>query len=160
MVQSMRWKETEVLRYQSLYCAVMEVLRYQSFYYTNPILSSNSPLRPPMSSQPLHFSILFPANSSTERLEILDDESHVISFSMVGGDHRLLNYRSASTETPVRRDTTPIADDSSTGLSDAIPAPACNAMIFEALSASTDPNGLDTNATASFIEGRMKGNEC
>ncbi|KAM1479210.1 hypothetical protein ACFX2I_026531 [Malus domestica] len=59
-----------------------------------------------------------------------------------------------STETPVRRDTTPVADDSSTGLSDAIPAPVCNAMIFEALAASTDPNGLDTSAIASFIEQR------
>lgn len=38
-----------------------------------------------------------PANSSTERLEILDDERHVISFSMVGGDHRLSNYRSVTT---------------------------------------------------------------
>ncbi|KAI4306879.1 hypothetical protein L6164_030121 [Bauhinia variegata] len=38
-----------------------------------------------------------PAVSSTERLEILDDESHVISFSVVGGDHRLRNYRSVTT---------------------------------------------------------------
>ncbi|CAJ1971058.1 unnamed protein product [Sphenostylis stenocarpa] len=30
-----------------------------------------------------------PAVSSTERLEILDDERHVMSFSVVGGDHRL-----------------------------------------------------------------------
>ncbi|KAK7276427.1 hypothetical protein RIF29_17566 [Crotalaria pallida] len=38
-----------------------------------------------------------PAVSSTERLEILDDERHVISFSVVGGDHRLKNYRSVTT---------------------------------------------------------------
>lgn len=38
-----------------------------------------------------------PAVSSTERLEILDDERHVISFSVVGGDHRLRNYRSITT---------------------------------------------------------------
>ncbi|XP_060172728.1 abscisic acid receptor PYL4-like [Lycium barbarum] len=38
-----------------------------------------------------------PAASSTERLEILDDERHVISFSVVGGDHRLTNYRSVTT---------------------------------------------------------------
>ncbi|GFY83475.1 PYR1-like 4 [Actinidia rufa] len=38
-----------------------------------------------------------PAGSSTERLEILDDERHVISFSVVGGDHRLKNYRSLTT---------------------------------------------------------------
>ncbi|CAM8889179.1 unnamed protein product [Rhodiola kirilowii] len=38
-----------------------------------------------------------PAGTSTERLEILDDENHVISFSVVGGDHRLENYRSVTT---------------------------------------------------------------
>ncbi|PSS32512.1 Abscisic acid receptor like [Actinidia chinensis var. chinensis] len=38
-----------------------------------------------------------PAGSSTERLEILDDDRHVISFSVVGGDHRLKNYRSLTT---------------------------------------------------------------
>ncbi|XP_073130362.1 abscisic acid receptor PYL4-like [Henckelia pumila] len=38
-----------------------------------------------------------PAVSSTERLEILDDEKHVLSFSVVGGDHRLHNYRSVTT---------------------------------------------------------------
>ncbi|KAK7390311.1 hypothetical protein VNO78_25613 [Psophocarpus tetragonolobus] len=38
-----------------------------------------------------------PAASSTERLEILDDERHVISFSVVGGEHRLTNYRSVTT---------------------------------------------------------------
>lgn len=38
-----------------------------------------------------------PAVSSTERLEILDDECHVMSFSVVGGDHRLANYRSVTT---------------------------------------------------------------
>ncbi|CAN6541186.1 unnamed protein product [Malus baccata var. baccata] len=64
--------------------------------------------------------------------------------------------RDAPTETPVRRDTTPVADDSATGLSDAIPAQVCNAMIFEALSASTDPNGLDTSAIASYIEQRIE----
>ncbi|KAJ1417718.1 START-like domain superfamily [Sesbania bispinosa] len=41
-----------------------------------------------------------PAESSTERLEILDDERHVISFSVVGGDHRLRNYRSVTTLHP------------------------------------------------------------
>ncbi|KAK0584876.1 hypothetical protein LWI29_020106 [Acer saccharum] len=41
-----------------------------------------------------------PAESSTERLEILDDERHVISFSVVGGDHRLANYRSVTTLHP------------------------------------------------------------
>ncbi|GMN40414.1 hypothetical protein TIFTF001_009640 [Ficus carica] len=41
-----------------------------------------------------------PANNSTERLEILDDERHVISFSVVGGDHRLSNYRSVTTLHP------------------------------------------------------------
>jgi len=38
-----------------------------------------------------------PATSSTERLDILDDERHILSFSIVGGDHRLINYRSITT---------------------------------------------------------------
>ncbi|CAN8317075.1 unnamed protein product [Cochlearia groenlandica] len=38
-----------------------------------------------------------PAATSTERLDILDEERHVISFSVVGGDHRLCNYRSVTT---------------------------------------------------------------
>ena len=38
-----------------------------------------------------------PATSSRERLEILDDERHVLSFRVVGGEHRLANYRSVTT---------------------------------------------------------------
>lgn len=38
-----------------------------------------------------------PAASSRERLEILDEERHVLSFRVVGGDHRLRNYRSVTT---------------------------------------------------------------
>ncbi|KAK9059705.1 hypothetical protein SSX86_020409 [Deinandra increscens subsp. villosa] len=38
-----------------------------------------------------------PAGSSMERLEILDDEKYVMSFRVVGGDHRLENYRSVTT---------------------------------------------------------------
>ncbi|KAJ4769896.1 Abscisic acid receptor PYR1 [Rhynchospora pubera] len=38
-----------------------------------------------------------PASTSTERLEILDDENHILSFSVVGGEHRLRNYRSVTT---------------------------------------------------------------
>lgn len=37
-----------------------------------------------------------PASTSTERLEILDDEKHIISFRVVGGEHRLNNYRSVT----------------------------------------------------------------
>lgn len=37
-----------------------------------------------------------PAVTSTERLEILDDEKHVMSFRVVGGEHRLNNYRSVT----------------------------------------------------------------
>ncbi|KAL3510341.1 hypothetical protein ACH5RR_029742 [Cinchona calisaya] len=41
-----------------------------------------------------------PASNSTERLEILDNELHVLSFSIIGGDHRLSNYRSVTTLHP------------------------------------------------------------
>lgn len=38
-----------------------------------------------------------PATTSTERLDILDDERHILSISIVGGIHRLNNYRSITT---------------------------------------------------------------
>jgi len=38
-----------------------------------------------------------PADNSRERLEILDDERRVISFRILGGEHRLSNYRSVTT---------------------------------------------------------------
>lgn len=38
-----------------------------------------------------------PAASSTERLETLDEERHVFSFKIVGGQHRLRNYQSITT---------------------------------------------------------------
>uniref|UniRef100_A0A0E0LCP4 Uncharacterized protein n=1 Tax=Oryza punctata TaxID=4537 RepID=A0A0E0LCP4_ORYPU len=40
-----------------------------------------------------------PASTSTERLELLDDERHIISFRVVGGQHRLRNYRSVTSVT-------------------------------------------------------------
>ncbi|XP_011028182.1 PREDICTED: abscisic acid receptor PYR1 [Populus euphratica] len=38
-----------------------------------------------------------PAATSTERLDILDDEQQVTGFSIIGGEHRLRNYRSVTT---------------------------------------------------------------
>ncbi|OWM88282.1 abscisic acid receptor PYR1-like [Punica granatum] len=38
-----------------------------------------------------------PAETSTERLDILDDERFVTGFSIIGGEHRLRNYRSVTT---------------------------------------------------------------
>ncbi|XVF87330.1 hypothetical protein PTKIN_Ptkin18bG0111400 [Pterospermum kingtungense] len=38
-----------------------------------------------------------PAATSTERLDELDDELHVMMVSIIGGDHRLVNYRSTTT---------------------------------------------------------------
>lgn len=35
-----------------------------------------------------------PATTSTERLELLDDDKHILSIRIVGGDHRLKNYSS------------------------------------------------------------------
>ncbi|KAK8672789.1 hypothetical protein V6N13_111150 [Hibiscus sabdariffa] len=41
-----------------------------------------------------------PAAKSMESLEILDNEHHVLNFNVVGGDHRLANYRSVTTLHP------------------------------------------------------------
>ncbi|XVE88208.1 hypothetical protein DITRI_Ditri19aG0050400 [Diplodiscus trichospermus] len=38
-----------------------------------------------------------PAATSRERLDELDDDSHVMMVSFIGGDHRLVNYRSTTT---------------------------------------------------------------
>lgn len=38
-----------------------------------------------------------PAEFSTERLDRLDDELYVMIVSIIGGDHRLLNYQSTIT---------------------------------------------------------------
>ncbi|KAF4399134.1 hypothetical protein CsatB_002646 [Cannabis sativa] len=35
-----------------------------------------------------------PATTSTERLEYLDDNEHILSMKIIGGDHRLRNYSS------------------------------------------------------------------
>ncbi|RAL54204.1 unnamed protein product [Cuscuta campestris] len=41
-----------------------------------------------------------PATTSTERLELLDDQEHVLGIKIVGGDHRLKNYSSVITVHP------------------------------------------------------------
>ncbi|KAL7594805.1 abscisic acid receptor PYR1 [Lactuca sativa] len=38
-----------------------------------------------------------PAATSTERLDLLDDERHVMAFTIIGGEHRLRNYRAVTT---------------------------------------------------------------
>ncbi|KAH6774200.1 PYR1-like 2 [Perilla frutescens var. hirtella] len=45
-----------------------------------------------------------PASTSVERLEILDDNNHIISFRVVGGEHRLNNYRSVTSVNEFKRD--------------------------------------------------------
>uniref|UniRef100_A0A0E0JY26 Uncharacterized protein n=1 Tax=Oryza punctata TaxID=4537 RepID=A0A0E0JY26_ORYPU len=42
----------------------------------------------------------FPAKSSVERLEILDDKEHTFGVRIIGGDHRLKNYSSVLTANP------------------------------------------------------------
>ncbi|KAE8697612.1 Abscisic acid receptor PYL10 [Hibiscus syriacus] len=41
-----------------------------------------------------------PATTSKERLEYLDDDEHILSMKIVGGDHRLKNYSSIVTVHP------------------------------------------------------------
>ncbi|KAL4027119.1 hypothetical protein IC575_015582 [Cucumis melo] len=45
-----------------------------------------------------------PADTSTERLDIHDDERRVIGFSIIGGEHRLRNYRSVTSVHQLERD--------------------------------------------------------
>lgn len=39
----------------------------------------------------------YPAERSTERLDRLDDDLHVMVVSIIGGDHKLVNYKSTVT---------------------------------------------------------------
>ncbi|KAL8138459.1 hypothetical protein V2J09_004460 [Rumex salicifolius] len=48
-----------------------------------------------------------PATTSTERLELLDDEKHIFGIRIVDGDHRLRNYSSIVTVHPETIDGTP-----------------------------------------------------
>lgn len=50
-----------------------------------------------------------PASSSRDRLEILDDTLRVISFKILGGEHRLSNYRSVTTVHETTSDDGPVA---------------------------------------------------
>ncbi|XP_074572423.1 abscisic acid receptor PYL10-like [Curcuma longa] len=43
-----------------------------------------------------------PASTSTERLDVLDDDRRVSGFTIVGGEHRLRNYRSVTTVDELR----------------------------------------------------------
>ncbi|XWS49567.1 hypothetical protein CRYUN_Cryun12cG0014300 [Craigia yunnanensis] len=45
-----------------------------------------------------------PADTSTERLDTLDDDRQVTGFSIIGGEHRLRNYRSVTTVHGFERD--------------------------------------------------------
>lgn len=48
----------------------------------------------------VHLVSSIPATSSVERLEILDDVEHIISFRVLGGGHRLQNYWSVTSLHP------------------------------------------------------------
>ncbi|KAJ0751161.1 putative START-like domain superfamily protein [Helianthus annuus] len=45
-----------------------------------------------------------PAFRRTERLELLDDEKHILSFRVVGGEHRLNNYLSVTSVNEFEKD--------------------------------------------------------
>lgn len=45
-----------------------------------------------------------PASTSTERLELVDDEKHILSFRVVGGEHRLNNYLSVTSVNEFNKD--------------------------------------------------------
>ncbi|KAK9079841.1 hypothetical protein SSX86_001514 [Deinandra increscens subsp. villosa] len=45
-----------------------------------------------------------PASTSTERLELVDEENHILSFRVVGGEHRLNNYLSVTSVNEFNKD--------------------------------------------------------
>ncbi|KAI4303319.1 hypothetical protein MLD38_038965 [Melastoma candidum] len=51
-----------------------------------------------------------PATTSRERLDVLDDQGHVTGFTIVGGEHRLRNYKSVTTAHEVKDGTTVVLE--------------------------------------------------
>ncbi|CAO2817004.1 unnamed protein product [Amaranthus hypochondriacus] len=81
-----------------------------------------------------------PANSSTERLEVLDEESHAIGFRVVAGEHRLQNYRSITTLHPTA------AADSNTD------SRCCNGTVVVESYVVDVPSGNTKEETCVFVD--------
>ncbi|KQK14503.1 abscisic acid receptor PYL4 [Brachypodium distachyon] len=67
-----------------------------------------------------------PAASSRERLEVLDDDRRVLSFRVVGGEHRLRNYRSVTTVHPSSSSSSPAEEETVVVESYVVEVPAGN----------------------------------
>ncbi|XP_008789382.2 abscisic acid receptor PYL12-like [Phoenix dactylifera] len=68
---------------------------YKQFVRTCALRAGDG--RAPGSVREVHVVSGLPAETSTERLDKLDDDRRIIRFTIVGGDHRLRNYRSTTT---------------------------------------------------------------
>lgn len=66
---------------------------YKRFIQTCNIIEGNGEVG---SIREIHLVSSVPATYSVERLEILDDENHVVGFRVLGGGHRLQNYSSVT----------------------------------------------------------------
>ncbi|GJR08011.1 abscisic acid receptor PYR1-like protein [Tanacetum coccineum] len=66
-------------------------------YHTEPYSNLNAHPYSPNTSTRHPTSSGLPANTSTERLDILDDEKRVMGFTIIGGEHRLRNYHAVTT---------------------------------------------------------------
>ncbi|XP_019429162.1 PREDICTED: abscisic acid receptor PYL9-like [Lupinus angustifolius] len=80
-----------------------------------------------------------PATTSTERLEQLNDEEHILGIRIVGGDHRLRNYSSVITVHPEVIDGRP------------------GTMVIESFVVDV-PDGNTVEETCYFVEGLIKCN--
>ncbi|KAL0924013.1 hypothetical protein M5K25_004814 [Dendrobium thyrsiflorum] len=80
-----------------------------------------------------------PATTSTERLELLDDDEHILGIKIVGGDHRLKNYSSVITVHPESIDGRP------------------GTVVIESFVVDV-PNGNTKDDTCFFVEALIKCN--
>ncbi|KAL2484628.1 Abscisic acid receptor PYL4 [Abeliophyllum distichum] len=74
-------------------CCFNDPQAYKHFLKSCHMISDNNVGK----LQEVHVVFDLLAASSTKRLKILDDEKHVMSFSVVGDDHKLHNYRTVTT---------------------------------------------------------------
>lgn len=87
-----------------------------------------------------------PASYSRERLELLDDENHVLSFRVLGGEHRLHNYRSTTSLHQVASNDNHCGISSHTGANHLVSTTVIESYVVDV------PEGNTVEDTITFVD--------
>uniref|UniRef100_A0A803M401 Uncharacterized protein n=1 Tax=Chenopodium quinoa TaxID=63459 RepID=A0A803M401_CHEQI len=95
-----------------------------------------------------------PAQCSTERLEVLDEQKHAIGFRVVGGKHRLHNYRSVTTLHPSSYSTGGREDNDAAagGTTTDCPTSCCKGTVVVESYVVDVPSGNTKEETCVFVD--------